>query len=135
MVVHYGYSYAYDRSGLRATVPIPDYLDVLVDMNRINNICHISKAFDQLIINQYKPKQQIAPHIDHVNQFGPIIACITLGQSVPIIFSLDTIKKTIHVAPGSMYIMTGDARYLWKHSLKNISDGIRYSLTYRTILI
>jgi alkylated DNA repair dioxygenase AlkB len=135
-VSHFGYYYSYDKSGVTPADPIPDYLDVLVDKNRINNICGeniICNSFDQLIINQYKPQQQIAPHIDHVEQFGPIIACITVGKSVPIIFSLESTKKIINVETGSMYIMTGDSRYSWKHSLKNTSDGNRYSLTYRTI--
>lgn len=136
-VSHFGYYYSYDRSGVTPADPIPDYLNDLVDINRINNICGenvICNSFDQLIINQYKPQQQIAPHIDHTTQFGPIIACITVGKSVPIIFSLESVKKIINVETGSMYIMTGDSRYLWKHSLKNTSDGNRYSLTYRTIV-
>lgn len=137
LVAHFGYNYSYDRSGIKPADPIPTDLTNIVNINKINNICGeniISNPFDQLIINEYKPGQQIAPHTDHVTQFGPIIACITVGKSVPIIFTLGSIKKIINVESGSMYIMTKDSRYLWKHSLKNTSDGTRYSLTYRTIV-
>lgn len=32
--------------------------------------------------------------------------------------------------PG-LYVMTGQSRYLWKHSLKNNTNGVRYSFTFR----
>ncbi len=41
-------------------------------------------------------------------------------------------KIKITLEPNSMYIMTGDARYKWKHSLKQTS-GTRISLTYRFV--
>src|ERR1700677_2276633 len=89
-VAQFGYYYSYDRSGLKPTNPIPEYLAVLASEQRVNTICgNITNGpFDQLIINEYKPGQQIAPHTDHVTQFGPVIACITLGQQVPITFVL-----------------------------------------------
>jgi len=135
MVAHFGYYYSYDRSGVRPATTIPDYLERLVDMDKINNLCGniINSPFDQLIINEYKPGQQISPHIDHVKQFGPIIACITVGKSVPINFKSGSVEKTISIDAGSMYIMTGPARYQWLHSLKNKTSETRYSLTYRTI--
>ncbi len=117
-VAHFGYHYAYNRSGLTKTDPIPNDL--------------ILGEFDQLIINEYKPNQQISAHIDHVQQFGPIIACITVGQSIPITFSND-IKKVVNIENRSMYVMTEDARYKWKHALKNNTNHTRYSLTYRTV--
>lgn len=135
-VAHYGYYYSYDRSGLHEAPPIPTDLIDLVMSDRINQIVGftlIEKPFEQLIINEYKPGQQIAHHIDHKTQFGPIIACITIGQSVPIKFKLGDIVKTITPEKGSIYLMTGDARYKWSHSLKNTLSKNRYSLTYRTV--
>ena len=69
----------------------------------------------------------------YIFQSGPIIACLTVGQTVPIHFKNGSIVKTINIEEGSMYIMTGDARYKWQHSLKNNTEGVRYSLTYRTV--
>lgn len=90
-------------------------------------------GFDQVIINEYKPSQGIAPHIDHTGLFGSIIACITIGSSVPITFRKGDITKKIEIKEGSMYIMTKDSRYKWTHSLTNKSKDIRYSITYRVI--
>ena len=101
--------------------------------------------FDQLIINKYLPGQGIAPHIDKPSQFGPYIACVTLGSGVEIQFS-KTGEETIpiYVEPNSLYIMSGDARYTWKHGIasrksdlvsdQKIARGTRISLTFRTAL-
>lgn len=135
-VAHFGYNYSYDQTGLTKASPIPDYLLTLVDPNKINDVLGINlidKPFQQLIINEYKPGQQIAYHTDHPTQFGSVIACITIGQSVPIKFKKDTQEKTVDVQEGSLYIMTGESRYSWKHSLINDGDNNRYSLTYRFV--
>lgn len=135
-VAHYGYYYSYDRSGLREADEIPVDFSKLVDADRINKLVEeflITKPFEQLIINEYKPGQQIGYHTDHISQFGPIIICLTVGQSVPIKFKFNSDVKILQIAEGSAYIMTGDSRYKWKHSLKNNSRENRYSLTYRTI--
>lgn len=136
-VAHFGYLYSYDRTGIKKTIDIPEYFQKLVTIDRINNTIKkdiLDKEFQQLIINEYKSKQCIAYHTDHTSQFGPIIACITIGEPVPIRFKLDGIEKVVNIEEGSLYIMTGDARYKWKHSLKNNKNANRYSLTYRTII-
>lgn len=136
-VAHYGYYYSYDKTGLKPAPVIPDYLENLVHAKRINDIVGtalIKIPFEQVIINEYQPGQQIAYHTDHTKLFGPIIACVTVGESVPIHFKHGETIKGINVEEGSMYIMTGDARYKWRHSLKNCSDNNRYSITYRTIV-
>lgn len=117
LVAHFGYRYSYDRSGVQPVDPIPIDLSNLVSMNDINNIIGekiISKEFDQLIINEYKPGQQISFHTDHTKQFGPIIACITIGESVPIKFKNGNNIKEINIETGSIYIMTCESRYQWQ---------------------
>lgn len=135
-VAHYGYYYSYDKTGLKPAPAIPDYLEKLADVERINKILRfdlIKKPFEQVIINEYKPCQEINYHTDHKVLFGSIIACITVGQSVPIKFKFGDEIKTINIDAGSMYIMTGDARNIWQHYLKNNGKNTRYSITYRTI--
>lgn len=136
LVAHYGYYYSYDKTGLKPAPVIPEYLQNLADPKRINNILGfdlIMEPFEQVIINEYKPGQEINYHTDHKVLFGPIIACITVGQSVPINFKLGNEVKKLNIKAGSMYIMTGDARSMWQHYLKNNGDETRYSITYRTI--
>ena len=129
-VAHFGYYYSYNHTGLKPAPPIPEWLDQLMDYT----LPMLNVKFDQIIINEYTPGQQIAYHTDHVKLFGPMIACITVGKSIPIQFQKDGIVKTLNIESGSMYIMTDEARYQWQHSLKNNSKETRYSITYRTVI-
>lgn len=136
-VKQYGYSYSYNRSGLTIAPKIPEFLSELVDTKRINEHLKedlLGKEFEQVIINEFKPNQMIDYHIDNIKQFGPIVASITIGQAVPVKFKKDDEIISVDIAEESMYLMTGDARYEWQHSLRNNTLNDRYSLTFRTII-
>ncbi|CAH6420970.1 Alpha-ketoglutarate-dependent repair dioxygenase AlkB [uncultured virus] len=144
-VAHFGYEYSYNGSGIKKIDAIPDFYTNLIDNAKINKIIKtkiLKDKMEQLIINEYLPGQGISQHIDHVKFFGPIIICLTIGSGCEIEFinKFTKTKKSLYVAPGSLYIMTGDSRYNWTHSIpfKNQDNGIarkiRYSLTFRTII-
>ena len=128
-VAHFGYYYDYKNNNTLKPAPkIPDWLKELIDKQ-----LSMLPDFNQIIINEYKPGQQIAYHTDH-KMFGPVIACVTVGKSIPINFRNNEDVKELNIKSGSMYIMTGEARHQWQHSLKNTSNDIRYSITYRTVI-
>ena len=129
-VAQFGYQYSYDRSGLKKIDTIPTDLMELIELNKID---FLKDDFEQLIINECLPGQGISAHIDHPRQFGPIIVCITIGSDGIMNFEKGDLEVKLKVKEGSMYIMTGDSRYEWKHSFKNNSSKTRYSLTFRTI--
>lgn len=140
-VAQFGYSYSYNGTGITELKnKIPTKLTQLVNPTRINNSIGknlVTEPFNQLIINEYKKGQGITAHTDHPKQFGPIIACITLGDEGEMIFEKkgeESIRIT--VKPGSLYLMSGEARYNWKHSMRKNSNkkGERYSFTFRTIV-
>jgi len=163
-VIHYGYIYSYIGGPLQPTDPIPKlYQSIVTRFKKFitENIPPESfkktfinegledppqvPPFDQLIINEYLPGQGISAHTDHTTKFGSIIACITLGSGVEIEFTrpgYDPVK--IYVEPNSLYIMSDDARYLWKHAIaqrksdvvnnKIVQRGTRISLTFREAL-
>lgn len=144
VAAHYGYYYNYDRSGLTKAPPIPErLLEILIPQSKFdfNNI-HIDRSrFNQLIINQYLPGQKIAPHIDHTKYFDDIIVCITLMNDdavIPIIFQKyfnnTTEQRLVNAKNRSMYLMSGDARWNWKHSLINKSNTVRWSFTFREVV-
>lgn len=124
-VAHYGYKYDYLKKVLTKCEPIPDYLNF---NDEISQYLGYDINFDQLIINEYKPGQGISPHIDDVNLFGPVIACISLGCKGVIKCNGNHMVK-----PCSIYILQDDYRYKHKHSYKNSYDKTRYSLTYRCV--
>jgi alkylated DNA repair dioxygenase AlkB len=100
---------------------------------------------DQAIINEYQPGQGISPHVDCVPCFGPVVAAISLGSGCVMDFThpQDGTKVPVHLAPGSLCVMTGPARYAWRHSIAarksdpdtagRLPRGRRVSVTYRTV--
>lgn len=138
-VAHYGYNYAYDRSGVsKADHEIPAKILELVSLERLRDKfpeLHCDTEFNQLIVNRYSTGQGIGKHIDHVMQFGPVIVCLTVGCDTTINFSQGATTKPFHVAVGSCYVMSGDARYKWAHQISPMKQGTsaRYSLTFRTV--
>ena len=98
--------------------------------------------FNQCIVNKYEPGQGISAHIDK-ETFGPVIGCFTLGSGTTITFTRtlngEKVMIEIYVEPNSLYLMTGDSRYEWKHEIKPklTDDGVkrhtRISVTFRTV--
>lgn len=137
-VIQYGYEYAYNRSGLTKIDDLPIDLSKLVQKDRINKIIGkdvIILDMEQLIINKYLIGQGINYHVDHPIQFGPIIACISIGSSVTMNFRQGLNGKVVpvQIEPNSLYIMSGDARMKWQHGILKQNKSTRYSLTFRTI--
>jgi alkylated DNA repair dioxygenase AlkB len=130
-VCHFGYEYQYKSPILIACDPIPDLFSTII--SRLPKITGIQFEPEQVIINEYLPGQGISPHIDHIKLFGDCIASLTIGSEATIKFELNKLVKTVKPIPGSLYIMTHDARWKWKHSLRNTSKKTRYSVTYRTV--
>jgi len=142
-VIQYGYTYAYDRSGVTKCEAIPEVFKKLIDSERVTKILGKNYEFDQLIINQYLPGQGISPHIDHTKYFSDVIFCISIGSPVEVEFSAThkNHETAIFVERRSAYAMTEDSRYKYKHSITprktdgSSVRGIRYSLTFRKVLV
>lgn len=150
-VLQFGYSYGYggNNKGIDKIADIPNLFSKLVLAERINNAINkhlIEIPMEQLIINQYLPGQGINFHTDHEKYFGPTILCLTIGSGTNIEFEHKdkTQSYNLYVEPGSLYIMTEDARYKWQHGIEqkiydfdnnNVKKKreIRYSITFRTI--
>ncbi|KAL0459638.1 UNVERIFIED_CONTAM: putative protein P8A3.02c [Sesamum latifolium] len=84
--------------------------------------------FNQLIVNTYQPGEGICAHVD-LMRFEDGIAIISLESSCVMHFSpaeaenihLENIKKEAKIpvllTPGSVVLMWGEARYLWRHEI------------------
>lgn len=95
------------------------------------------EKFNQCIVNEYHQSQGIGWHID-ASVFGDIICCFTVGGATDVYFRKGDQRESIIVEPRSLYIMSGESREEWEHSIpkrKTISDGrkreTRWSFTYR----
>jgi len=133
---HYGYEYSYNKKNtIIKADPIPQEFNFILE--KVNQ--KFNKNFNQLIINEYKPGQGIAHHIDNIELFDDTIISISLGSSYPMIFSLDDNNYSKKLKRKSLVALTGEARYKWSHSIPSrksddgVDRGIRISLTFRKI--
>lgn len=67
--------------------------------------------------------------------FDDAILGLSLGVSARLQMKSPANATTVSLvlAPRSVYILSGSARWEWRHRVAPISSGIRYSLTFRTL--
>lgn len=137
---HYGHEYNYtDKEAKKEVPPIPEYCAFLVDRMLEQGI--LKERPDQMIVNEYKPGQGIAPHVDNIKFFKDGIASVSLGSDVMMDFihtNTPTLKKQGVLPRRSILSMHGVARYKWRHGIaQRMKDpvcgkrGRRVSLTFR----
>jgi alkylated DNA repair dioxygenase AlkB len=158
----YGYKFNYTtRKADEKVTPVPKIFDKLLNNISVTlkNLGDYEDGFDQIIVNEYNWKQGISPHIDNPEYFGGIIITISLLYPSPIIFKeivkeddgklIDTgYSYEIILEKNSVAILSGDARYKWKHAIPTVKSFLienkeyikdenyrRISLTFRKMNI
>lgn len=142
-VAQFGYQYEYKKRNVKR-LEIVDLPDILVETrDLLNQYIDFSRGdatyFNQVLINRYLPGEGISAHIDAPSLFKGAIACFTIGSGVEIEFTRDTELYRLYVKPNSLYVMTGESRYEWKHAIRpRLKDdkmirGVRYSITFRGV--
>lgn len=147
-VQHYGYRYDYKA---RSIVPesrlgtLPEWLSSYCEQLRADGL--FPQIPDQVIINEYQPKQGISAHIDCVPCFTETIASLSLGSHCVMEFMhVETRKKIpILLEPRSLVVLTGCARYRWQHAIPHRKTDKynsfifprrrRLSLTFRKVVV
>lgn len=137
-VQHYGYKYNYTSRSISNDLyigKVPDWLLVLSDILPIKP--------DQVIINEYLSGQGISPHIDCIPCFTDIICSLSLLSPCSMDFTKEGIKASIFLEPRSLLILSGPARFEWKHGIaarkqdvylgRKILRERRVSITFRKI--
>jgi alkylated DNA repair dioxygenase AlkB len=134
---HYGYKYDYTKKKIDDSLylgPLPDWLNEytakLVDKG------YFYELPDQVIVNEYLPKQGISKHVDCVDCFTNTIASLSLLAPCTMDFEhISTLnKKSIFLEPQSLLVLIGEARYNWLHSIEPRLVDRRVSLTFRKII-
>ncbi len=128
-IIQYGYKYNYSLKIAREKAPeFPPAIQYLADKMK-------DVKFNQCIINRYISREGIAAHTDS-SIFGDMIMCYTFGCSREMCFEKHDEKIKYVLNPGDLYIMSGNSRWHWKHSMTPLrkKDGpMCYSITLRTI--
>ena len=146
-VQHYGYKYDYKARAVDENLylgSLPGWLDPILEKLTPDIF---SKTPDQVIVNEYLPGQGISAHIDCVPCFSDTIASLSLGSGAVMQFSNSKTgeKQERYLAPRSLVVLSGAARYDWQHSIparkSDLVDGIkiprgrRISLTFRNVIL
>ena len=144
-VIHYGYKYNYKSGDVTEKAkPFPTCIVKLLEI--IKQVADFQSekdaAFTQCLINKYEPNQGIAPHIDSLS-YGRYICCFTLGSGANLTFTNYGKTVDLYTEPNSLYIMSGEARYNWRHEMKKLKNdivdgkkiprGTRTSITFRSL--
>jgi alkylated DNA repair dioxygenase AlkB len=146
-VQHYGYRYDYRRSQIDTQTylgQLPVWLTPLAE--RVHRDGLIDQVPDQVIINEYEPGQGIAAHVDSLKSFGGSVLSVSLGSPCVMIFAHPSTKEQVPLLlePGSLLVMQGEARSLWKHGIPARKQDVyqgqiirrerRISATFRKVL-
>ncbi|MEJ8839059.1 alpha-ketoglutarate-dependent dioxygenase AlkB [Ramlibacter sp. AN1133] len=134
-VVSYGGQYDFSAQRLDEAEPLPHWLDPLRE--RAAAWIGIDPArFTQALVAEYRPGTPLGWHRD-VPDFEDIVGISLLDEAVMRFRPYppaapkkgDVVKLTL--APRSIYLLRGPARWAWQHSVAP-AKVLRYSITLRT---
>ena len=132
-VVSYGWKYDYTARQIDPAEAIPpsllDVRDVAAEVAGIT-----ADALQQALVTEYSPGAAIGWHRDKP-EYREIVGVSLLA---PCTFRLRKKQGTrwqrvnLVVRPRSVYLLSGDARHGWEHSIPAV-DALRYSITFRSL--
>jgi alkylated DNA repair dioxygenase AlkB len=133
--VSFGSSYDFSSS-LRETAPDPPrFLDAL--RTKVGAWLNVpAAALKHVLIAEYRPGTTLGWHRD-VPDFE-LVCGVSLGAPCRMRVRPDPPSKdrkrvlSLDLAPRSAYVLRGDARWRWQHSIPP-AKALRYSITLRTL--
>ena len=148
-VQHYGWRYDYTKRQIDESMlvgELPEWAQTLA--RKLADDRLMKDLPDQLIVNEYRGKQGISPHIDEPRSFTEQIATISLLETWGMVFRLRDSKDKIEkpLERRSVAVLTGDSRSKWTHEIPKRANeprvdqrgkrtwekrGRRISLTFR----
>jgi alkylated DNA repair dioxygenase AlkB len=132
-VANFGFKYDFTQRSSQRVSGVPSFLDDLLGRAARFARCKRS-AFQQVGINEYRAGAGIGWHKDKPD-FG-IIVGVSLLAVATMRFRRPHGENWIRVShtlqPRSVYILSGEARTDWEHSIPLLGT-LRYSITFRTL--
>jgi alkylated DNA repair dioxygenase AlkB len=131
---HFGWLYGYETWRIEPGPPIPEFFWPL--RSRAAELASVAaEDFVEVLVNEYPAGAGIGWHRD-APMFG-IVAGISLLGACRFRFErgegAERETRAATLAPRSAYLITGEARYAWRHSIPP-TKALRYSVTFRTVL-
>lgn len=134
LTTHFGSAYDFQRARPVPAPPLPDWL---VDL-RARLAPQVERepgAFEQALLIRYDPGAGIGWHRDRP-QYGEVIG-LSLGAPAVLRLRRRTVsggfeRAGVELPPRSLYLLSGEVRQEWEHSIVPISET-RWSVTFRTM--
>lgn len=132
-VASFGVRYDFSARRLEQAEPMPPWLRDPVA--RIESFRGLAKgSIAHVLCTEYDTGTGIGWHRDKP-QFDQVFG-LSLGSSCRFRFRRKSgerwLRFTLDAQPRSLYLLTGDARHIWEHSIPAV-DRPRYSITFRTM--
>ena len=133
-IVRFGHDYGPVGGSHHVVVP---FTPELIELREISAaVAGLDGAsFVASVVTQYSPGATIGWHSD-MTMFGPIVFGVSLQGFSTLKLRPKSERKNIlkiELAPRSLYVMEGELRRNWEHSIPPVKE-LRYSITYRTLL-
>ena len=132
-VVSFGWSYDFSRRHLKPAAPPPSWIAPFA--SRVEAFASLKPgAIGHILFTEYAPGAAIGWHRDKKD--FDLVFGLSLAAACPFRFRRKSGKRwerfTLDVQPRSLYLMTGEARWSWEHSIPAMA-ALRYSVTFRTL--
>jgi alkylated DNA repair dioxygenase AlkB len=130
-VASFGFKYDYGQQRLSEAEEIPEWLAPTIE--KVEAYGRPAARIKQVLCTEYEAGVGIGwhrdkPHFDEV--FG-----LSLGSACKFRFRRKSGRQwerfTLDAEPRSLYVMTGDSRHVWEHSIPPVEEP-RYSITFRS---
>ena len=130
--VHFGVGYDFERRDVTEAPHIPCFLLPLRE-KAATLACEPPASFTEALVMEYTPGSVIGWHRDAA-KFGPIVLGVSLGSAARMRFRKPphNQRASIILKPRSVYVLSGDARAVWQHSIPALEE-LRYSITFRSV--
>ena len=138
----YGYNYSHRQRAAFRIGDLPPWSVALAERLCRDGLVAIMP--NQLVANDYEPGVGIFDHVDQA-VFGDVVVSVSLGSTCVMRFTHEAsdASREILLEPGSALVLTGEARWDWKHGIPDrASDrwddreyvrSRRVSLTFRSV--
>eukprot|EP01126_Amoeba_proteus_P010053 TRINITY_DN13897_c0_g1_i1.p1 TRINITY_DN13897_c0_g1~~TRINITY_DN13897_c0_g1_i1.p1 ORF type:complete len:233 (+),score=29.52 TRINITY_DN13897_c0_g1_i1:50-748(+) len=90
----------------------------------------------ELFVNHYFKDSGLRFHMDHRTTYLEVILGVSLASDCHLSFQQKKQQVPVFIPRRSLYIMTGDSRYKWKHGIlptNGVLGEERISLTFRMV--
>lgn len=134
-IASFGSRYDFDTNVLHGAPEMPAFLRALRE--KVGSLrAALPESFGDALVTEYQPGTSLGWHRD-VPQFA-IVVGISLASACRMRFRPYPVRENaregvvdLDLAPRSLYVLQGDARWGWQHSIPP-TPALRYSITFRT---